>query len=311
MGVRAEETIDESTPARAIASLTDPKKLATLKDEQAVNARFQRCLYYLLQLTRISEPPVVIDEAMELNKTAGTAYAKAVKRALIGGLFSYQLFGYTSEGLQEMKQGKSATITKGAYAGQEAIADHIIPLSVCPELRNQMFNLQLFPASVISPKFNSVGVSTIESALMHNKDGLLSDEGLELVKRAYKKELRSDREKIPDAGTTPIDETDFEVKLARAERDGAGAVFEVWVMRLKKLAEQANKSKATTDVLIFEKTLNSAMSVWERMFEENWNKNHPRQGADDDILKQRAYERQRTQEVANLESFLDESLGAK
>ena len=34
LGVRAEEAIDDSTPAKAIASLTDPQKLATLKEER-------------------------------------------------------------------------------------------------------------------------------------------------------------------------------------------------------------------------------------------------------------------------------------
>ena len=100
----------------------------------------------------------------------------------------------------------------------------------------------------------------------------------------------------------------MELELVRAERKGTEAVYEVWVKRLKKLGEQANKSKASSDVLIYEKTLNSAMNIWERMFEENWNKNHPRF---DDIFKKRAYETQRNQEVAHLESFLDESLRAK
>ena len=47
MGVRAEEAIDESTPAKAIASLTDPVKLATLKEERAANPLLQKCVYWL------------------------------------------------------------------------------------------------------------------------------------------------------------------------------------------------------------------------------------------------------------------------
>ena len=101
------------------------------------------------------------------------------------------------------------------------------------------------------------------------------------------------------------------LELVRAERKGTEAVYEVWVERLKKLGEQANKSKASSDVLIFEETLNSALNQWERMFEEKWNKNYPRRCAGDDIFKQRAYEIQRNQEVAHLESFLDDSLRAK
>ena len=103
----------------------------------------------------------------------------------------------------------------------------------------------------------------------------------------------------------------MELELVRAERKGTEAGYEVWVERLKKLGEQANKSKATSDVLIYEKTLNSAMGIWERMFEENWNKNHPRADGWDNAMKQSAYEKQRNQEVAYLESFLNASLRAK
>ena len=39
----------------------------------------------------------------------------------------------TPEGMAELRRGKSATITKGEYAGQEAEADHVIPVAVCPE----------------------------------------------------------------------------------------------------------------------------------------------------------------------------------
>lgn len=314
--MRAEEA--ETTAEEAIASLTDPKKLATLKGERAVNPRFQKCIWYLSQRTINQDPAVVIDKAMELNKTADTAYAKAVKRALMEGLYAHNKYGGVGsfEGNQEMKQGKSATITKGEYAGQEATADHIIPLSVCPELQNQIFNLQLLPASLNSSKGNKVEAEQVSFAEGLNKDGLLSAEGLEAVKKAYGKDV--------EPAPTPIVETEaekqarmneeskqMELELVRAERKGTEAVYEVWVERLKKLGEQANKTKASSDILIYEKTLNSAMNIWERMFEENWNKNHPRQGAGDDILKQRAYESQRNQEVAHLESFLDESLRAK
>jgi hypothetical protein len=47
MGLRAEEAIEDATPAKAIASLTDPKKLATLKGELEANPRMQRCVYWL------------------------------------------------------------------------------------------------------------------------------------------------------------------------------------------------------------------------------------------------------------------------
>jgi len=54
--------------------------------------------------------------------------------------------------MAELKQGKSATITKGQYSGQKAEADCVIPKAVCPELQNQVMNLELFPASLKSAK---------------------------------------------------------------------------------------------------------------------------------------------------------------
>jgi hypothetical protein len=76
IGLRAEEAIDESTPARAIASLTDPKKLATLKGEREGNPRLQKCVYWLAYAEEQGEKPeAVLDESAKLNKTAGTPYA--------------------------------------------------------------------------------------------------------------------------------------------------------------------------------------------------------------------------------------------
>jgi hypothetical protein len=63
---------------------------------------------------------------------------------------------FTPEGMAELRRGKSATITKGQYAGQEAEADHVIPRAVCPELQNQVMNLELLPASLNRAKSDKV-----------------------------------------------------------------------------------------------------------------------------------------------------------
>ena len=192
MGVRAEETIDESTPARAIASLTDPKKLATLKGERASNSRLQKCIYWVEVDQRaehgLSLYPLIM-RSLELNGEKDTPYGNAI----LGSLFeNYRLacdMGlFTSEGMNELRQGKSATITKGEYAGQEATADNYIPQSVCPELGNQIFNLRLLPSKPNSSKGDKVGKEQVEFAEELNKGSLLSAEGLEAVKRAYDKE---------------------------------------------------------------------------------------------------------------------------
>ena len=87
----------------------------------------------------------------------------------------------TPEGMAELRRGKSAPITKGEYAGQEAEADHVIPRAVCPELQNQVMNLELLPASLNRAKSDKV----TERAKVFAKElydaKLLSESGFEKV----------------------------------------------------------------------------------------------------------------------------------
>jgi hypothetical protein len=190
LGLRAEEAIDESTPARAIASLTDPKKLVTLKGWRATNARFQKCLYWLHKgVEEGMGIDGILGEADERNKTAGTKYAVWLCVILSNAYEKAEELGlFTSAGLNELRQGNSATITKGEYAGQEATADHYIPRSVCPELENQIINLRLCPGSVNSKKGDKVRKSNLEYAEHLHRDGLLSQDGFDAVKSAYDKD---------------------------------------------------------------------------------------------------------------------------
>ena len=147
-----------STAAVAIASQTDPAKLATLKGEGVANPRLQKCVYWLACAEEQGEKPeAVLDESAKLNKTTGTPYAGFVSWGLLENLkIAKELGLLTPEGMAELKRGKSATITKGQYAGQEAEADLVIPKAVCPELQNQVMNLELLPASLNRANSNRV-----------------------------------------------------------------------------------------------------------------------------------------------------------
>ena len=168
-----------STAAAAIAALTDPGKLATLTDERAANSRLQKCVYWLAYAEEQGEKPeVVLDESAKLNKTEGTPYAGFVRWGLLENLkIAKELGLLTPEGMAELRRGKSATITKGQYAGQEAEAYLVIPGAVCSELKNQVMNLELHPASLNQAKSDKV----TERARVFAKElydaKLLSEEG--------------------------------------------------------------------------------------------------------------------------------------
>jgi hypothetical protein len=183
IGVGAEEAIDEATPAKAIASLTDPTKLATLKGERAANPRLQKCVYWLAYAEEQGEKPeAVLDESAKLNKTAGTPYAGFLNWGLLENLkIAKELGLLTPAGMAELRQGKSATITKGEYSGQKAEAHDVIPTALCPELKNQVMNLELLPASLIRAKNDKVTDRAEVFAKELYNAKLLSEEGWKKV----------------------------------------------------------------------------------------------------------------------------------
>jgi len=173
----------ETTAALSIASLVDPVKLATLKGERAANPRLQKCVYWLAHAEEQGEKPeAVLDESAKLNKTEGTPYAGFVRWGLLENLkIAKELGLLTPEGMAELRRGKSATITSEQYAGQEAEADHVIPRGVCPELQNQVMNLELLPASLNRAKSDKVTDRAKVFAKELYDAKLLSEEGLKAV----------------------------------------------------------------------------------------------------------------------------------
>jgi len=172
-----------STAAVAIASQTEPAKLATLKGERAANPRLQKCVYWLAYAEeRGQKPEAVLDESAKLNKTAGTPYAGFISWGLLENLkIAKELGLLTPEGMAELRRGKSAMITKGLYAGQEAEADHVIPRAVCPELQNQVMNLELLPAKLNRAKSDKVTERAKVFAKELYEAKLLSEKGWESV----------------------------------------------------------------------------------------------------------------------------------
>jgi len=178
-----------SAAAVAIAEHTDLVKLATLKGEGAANPRLQKCVYWLACAEEQGEKPeVVLDESAKLNKTAGTPYAGFVSWGLLENLkIAKELGLLTPEGMAELKRGKSATITKGQYAGQKAEAGLVIPKAVCPELQNQVMNLELIPSSLNQVKSNKVTERARVFAKELYEANLLSQGGWERVSASSSK----------------------------------------------------------------------------------------------------------------------------
>lgn len=68
-----------------------------------------------------------------------------------------QLGCLTAEGIAEMWRGRSPTVTRGPYAGDELPVDHIIPFAVVPQLDHVIANLEMMPLRMNRSKGDKIG----------------------------------------------------------------------------------------------------------------------------------------------------------
>lgn len=168
--------------AERIASLIDPAKLATLKTRGAI-PRVQKIVHEL-EIVRLEGENVgkVVDEALRTVGISGQS-AKLTKDTMLRNLTIASRLGcLDAAGMDEMKQGKSPTIRKGPYRGDQLSVDHIIPLKIAPELDNVIANLELMPLRMNEGKNAKVGARQRDLAKKLNQAGLLSAKGYRAVK---------------------------------------------------------------------------------------------------------------------------------
>ncbi|MDB4741410.1 hypothetical protein OAF79_02055 [Akkermansiaceae bacterium] len=124
----------------------------------------------------------VIDQVHSVIGSYEPKRAKAQRESLIRNRLILERLGCVDEaGMIKLRKGNAPTITKGPYAGEIVTGDHIIPRSVCPELDNALYNLEMMPLTLNQRKSAKIGQRQIDLAKRWNTDGLLSSEGLRNV----------------------------------------------------------------------------------------------------------------------------------
>ena len=167
---------------RAISSLSDPAKLATL-GKRGANSRLNKLVYWLDQARRRGLPPqTAISLAQTLNRTSEPR-ASLVKAGLLRNLkIADQLGLLTPDNQERLRRGRAAVVTRGPYAGQHAEIDHIVPISLAPEVGNELANLEMLPARLNRNKSDWVGPRQLAHAQALAQAGLLSAESLARVR---------------------------------------------------------------------------------------------------------------------------------
>ncbi len=133
----------------------------------------------------------IIDQAHAQTGPHEPKRAKAQRESLIRNRVILERLGCIDEaGMIKLRKGNAPIITKGPYAGEIVTGDHIIPRSVCPELDNALYNLEMMPLTLNQRKSAKIGTRQMDLAKRWNTDGLLSDAGL---KAAFGAEGGGDR----------------------------------------------------------------------------------------------------------------------
>ena len=91
-------------------------------------------------------------------------------------------FGVFDEvGMDDMRRGKSPTITRGPHKGDELSVDHIVPYAVVPELDNVIANLELMPFKLNREKNSKMGTRQRDMVKRFCAAGLLTRKRLEEI----------------------------------------------------------------------------------------------------------------------------------
>jgi hypothetical protein len=159
--------------AQKIAALIDPAKLSTLAPRGA-NPRVQKYVAQLFEAQQAGLDPVrCATEAAAIAGMTGDAAQLTVDAMVRNLRIADQLGCLSPEGLVEMRRGRSPTVTRGPYAGDELSVDHIIPFAVMPQLDHVIANLELMPLRVNQLKGNVMGTRQKQFALQLQAAGLL------------------------------------------------------------------------------------------------------------------------------------------
>lgn len=146
-----------TSPPHQIASLINPGKLSSL-GTRAANPRVQKYVAILENARRSGRDPTeVVSKAVEITGMRGRM-AELTEAAMLRNLTIAERLGcLTVSGLKAMSEGRAPIVMKGPYKGDQLSVDHIIPLSVVPELDNTIANLELMPLRMNESKHAKMG----------------------------------------------------------------------------------------------------------------------------------------------------------
>jgi hypothetical protein len=172
---------------QALASLTDPDKLATLS-ERGANTRLNKIVFYLHEVrAKGVAPETAIRWAQSLNGTKEPRRG-LVQQSLLRNLkIADELLLFTPANRERLRRGLAAKVVRGPYSGETVEIDHIVPLSLAPEVGNELANLEMLPQTMNRKKSNYITTRQLSLAQRLFEAGLLRQESLQRIRNESEK----------------------------------------------------------------------------------------------------------------------------
>jgi len=166
------------SPAEAIealASLTDPAKLATV-GERGANPRMHKIIYWLAVVRQNrGDLAAALDAAFDTFGWKGTPQGEETKLTLIRNFGRAENLGcFNAENLAAMRRGNAPIVRRGEWSGDKINIDHIIPRAKVPQLDNVLANLEYMPSRMNADKSDKIGDREITIARRFVAAGLIA-----------------------------------------------------------------------------------------------------------------------------------------
>jgi hypothetical protein len=179
----------------ALSRLMDPGNPA-MQTQREASAQMNRIVFSLNDARNKGlSPDTAIRWAQWLNGAKGPR-AGLVKESLLQNLRNADdLLLFTPANRERMRRGTAAKIVRGPYAGQAVAVDHIVLLSLAPELGYELVNLELIPET--AKKSNHITPRQLMLAEKLLAAGILKKESLERLRAETQKSPHLDEKLRP------------------------------------------------------------------------------------------------------------------
>lgn len=165
----------------AIANLSDPAKLATL-EKRGANPRVNKIVYWIDHARRRGLTPDRTLRAANFLNWTSEPRAGLVREELTRNLAIADELGLlTADNREKLRNGHAAIVTRGPYEHAPVEIDHIVPVSLAPEIGNELANLEMLPKPLNRAKSAKVGERQLAHAERLRQAGLLTEESLQRV----------------------------------------------------------------------------------------------------------------------------------